>query len=449
MSRQHDFTEGNILRQLIIFSGPIILADFLQTSYQIIDSLWVGNLLGARALGAVSVSSVIIFTVLSFVIGLNSATLAILSQQKGRGDEGGLKRYLNAFVIILFILVLLLSFGGIIFTNLFLHLLGTPESIFADAKLYLQINFIGMLFLVGYNFISAVLRSLGDSQTPLRFVTIAVILKIFVDPLFISGFNWGIAGAAYATIFCQGVAFLYGIIYVIYKKAAPFTIPHLPQWQEVRVILHVGLPSGLQMAVISAGLAAIMSVVTSFGPVVVGGYGAANRIDSLILLPAMALGTAVSSMAGQNIGIGNWRRVQSIAKYGLLYNFFVMLTIGVVVFICAEILVKMFIRDEAAVAFATTYLRIMVFCFPFLGINFVLNGVVRASGAMYQILILNIISFWVLRYPLTALFAHLFGENGIAIGIGTSFVISSIIAALYYHYGKWREKDLFQDAQEG
>src|SRR5690625_3973762 len=108
MSRQYDFTEGNIWRQLVLFSGPIILTDLLQVSYQIVDSLWIGNLLGANSLGAVAVSGTIIFTVLSFVIGINNATLAILSQQKGLKDEAGLKRYLNAFVVILSTLVVIL-----------------------------------------------------------------------------------------------------------------------------------------------------------------------------------------------------------------------------------------------------------------------------------------------------------------------------------------------------
>src|SRR5690625_2602710 len=108
MSKQHDFTQGNIWRHLIVFSSPIIATDLLQTSYQIVDSLWIGNLLGANALGAVAVSSALIFTVLSFVIGLNNATLTILSQQKGRGDADGLKRYLNAFVVILSVFVVIL-----------------------------------------------------------------------------------------------------------------------------------------------------------------------------------------------------------------------------------------------------------------------------------------------------------------------------------------------------
>lgn len=443
MSKQHDFTEGNILKQVIIFSGPIMLTNLLQTSYQVVDSLWIGNLLGAHALGAVTVSSAIIFTVLSLVLGLNNAALAILSQQKGLKDEDGMKRYLNAFVVILTVMAVVLSIAGFIFAEALLNILGTPQDMMASAKSYLQINFVGMLFLFGYNFISTVLRALGDSRTPLRFVLIAVVLNIVLDPLFIAGFKLGIDGAAYATIIAQGVAFVYGIVHVLRHKLAPFSLPSLPTRQEVGLILNLGIPSGLQMAVISAGSAAIMSVVTTFGGNVVGGFGAAQRLDSILMLPASALGTAVSSMAGQNIGTRNWKRVSKITKNTLLYNFAMMAFIGIFIVLFAEYAVRLFIEEDDAVEFATTYLRILAFCFPFLGINFILNGVVRAAGAMYQILVLNIISFWALRYPLTALFANLYGEIGIAIGMGTSFIISSVFASLYYRYGKWREKELF------
>lgn len=445
MKKQHDFTQGNILKQLIVFSGPIMLTSLLQTSYQFADSLWVGNLLGANALGAVAVSSTIIFTVLSFVIGLNNATLTILSQQKGRDNETGLKKYLNAFVVILTVLSVALGVVGFIFTEQFLQLLGTPESMMTAAKSYLQINFLGMLFLFGYNFISTVLRSLGDSKTPLRFVMIAVALNIVLDPLFIAGFNMGVEGAAYATVISQGIAFLYGIIFVLHRKLAPFSLPTLPTRQEVGLILNLGIPSGLQMAVISAGVAAIMSVVTGFGDDVVAGFSAAQRLDSLLMLPAHALGTSVSSMAGQNIGVRDWPRVKRIAKYGVLYNFSVMLIVGIIVVFFAEYGVRLFIQEEEAVEFGTKYLRIIALCYPFLGINFILNGVVRASGAMYQILALNIISFWVLRYPLTALFANLFEDTGIAVGMGGSFLVSSLIAYLYYRFGKWRKKELFAE----
>ncbi len=443
MVKQYDFTKGSIFKQLVFFSGPIILANLLQASYQIVDSLWVGNLLGANALGAVSISGAIIFTVLAFVIGLNNAALTILSQQKGKDNEEQLKSYLNAFVVILTVLAITFSLLGFVFSEQLLGLLGTPDDLLEMAKGYLRINFIGMLFLFGYNFISTVLRAIGDSKSPLMFVAIAVALNTVLDPLFIAGFNLGVEGAAYATIIAQGTSFLFGLIMVLRNKLVPFSLPSVPKWAEVKLILHLGIPAGLQMGVISAGSAAIMSVVTSFGGAVVGGFGAAQRLDSIIMLPAQALGQSVTSMAGQNIGVGNWQRVSQITKHGLRYNFLCMISLGLMVFIFAEHAVTLFIQEPAAVEFATTYLRIMAFSFPFLGINFILNGIVRAAGAMYQVLVLNIISFWILRYPLTYLFSNLYDEIGIAIGLGASFMISSILAAAYYRYGRWREKELF------
>ncbi|GAA0603893.1 MATE family efflux transporter [Virgibacillus siamensis] len=443
VKKQHNFTEGNIFKQLLIFSGPLMLTNLLQTSYQFADSLWVGNLLGANALGAVAIASTIIFTVLSFVLGLNNAALTILSQQKGKENESGLKRYLNAFVVILTILALALSAFGFVLAEQLLHLLGTPENMLHEAKTYLQINFLGILFLFGYNFISTVLRALGDSRTPLRFVMIAVLLNILLNPLFIAGMNFGINGAAYATIVAQGTAFLYGVIYVLSKKLAPFRFPTIPSKQEVKLILNLGIPAGLQMAVISAGSAAIMSVVTIFGSSVVAGFGAAQRLDKILMLPAHALGTAVNSMAGQNIGVHDWERVKKIAKYGVLYNFSIMLLIGLIVILFAEYGIRMFIGEAEAVSFGTTYLQIVALCYPFLGINFILNGIVRASGAMYQVLVLNIISFWVLRFPLSYVFSIWFGDTGIPLGMGASFLLSSFASFMYFRFGKWREKQLF------
>lgn len=205
-----DFTSGALLKQLVTFSGPIMVANLLQASYQLVDNLWVGNLLGAQALGAVAISSTLIFTVLSFVIGMNNAALTILSQQRGRRDEAGLKRYLNAFVVILFAGSLVLGAAGFFLSDLLLQVMGTPGEILASAREYLQITFLGMVFLFGYNFISTVLRAMGDSKTPMRFVTLAVILNAVLDPVFIHTFGWGIRGAAVATVVSQGAAFVYG-----------------------------------------------------------------------------------------------------------------------------------------------------------------------------------------------------------------------------------------------
>lgn len=444
--RGHDFTQGSTLRQLVAFSAPIMAANLLQTSFQFVDSLWIGNLLGADALAAVAVSAVIVFTALSFVIGMNNAALTILSQQRGRSDERGLERYLNAFVVTLLLLSVVLGALGYAFSGSLLGLLGTPESIVAPAQDYLRITFLGIPFLFGYNFLSTVLRAVGDSRTPMRFVLVAVLLNVVLDPLFIYTLGLGVRGAAVATVLSQGIAFGYGLRYVTRRRLVPFRRPTLPAWAEVRTILRLGIPAGLQMSVISAGSAAITGVVTGFGPAVLAGYGAAQRIDSLIMLPAQALGISVSSMAGQNIGTGSWDRVGRISRVAVVYNLAIMTAVALIVVALARPAVSLFVREPEALEFGTEYLRIVALCYPFLGINFVLNGVVRAAGAMYQVLVLNIVSFWVLRFPLTSLFAGLFGESGIALGMGASFIVSSAIAFLYYRFGRWRETILFAES---
>lgn len=443
-SSKNDFTTGPILKPLIIFSAPIMLANLLQTSFQIVDSLWVGNILGAEALGAVAIATTILVTILSFILGLNNAALTILSQQHGRKDDEGLKRYLNAFIVIMTVMSVVFAVIGYIFAESLLGIIGTPDAILDMTASYLQISLLGMFFLFGYNFINTVFRALGDSKTPLRIVFIAVTLNAVLSPLFMIVFDLGIQGAALATVGSQTIAFLYSVYLAVKRKLVPFKMPSIPARYEVGLILKLGIPAGLQMGVIHAGIAAILSVVTQFGADSVAGFSAAQRLDSLIMLPAMALGTAVNAMAGQNIGIQQWSRVKQIARYAALYNFGLMLSIAAVVIIFAEAGIRMFIQDEAAVEFGTNYLRIVALCYPFLGLNFVLNGIVRASGAMYQVLILNIISFWILRYPLSALFASYFGEIGVGMGMGVSFIISSIFAYLYYKFGKWREKELFK-----
>lgn len=442
--RRDDFTTGPIGKQLITFSFPILLTNLLQTSYQFIDSLWVGNLLGAHALGAVAISSTVIFTVLSFIIGINNATLTILSQLKGRDDQTELKNYVNAFIAILGSLSILFGLFGFIFSENILRLLGTPKDMIGLAKSYLQIHFLGILFLFGYNFISTVFRALGNSKTPLRFVFIAVILNAVLDPLLISGVGWGIHGAAIATVIAQGTAFLYGLALSLKHRMIPFSRLKIPTKEEVMLILSQGIPSGLQSMVISAGSAAIMSVITSLGSHVVSGYGAAQRLTSLIMLPAQALGTAVNSMTGQNIAVGKWKRVHRITLYATLLNLSAMVTLAIIVYFVAESAIRLFIQDAESVRFGTNYLRVVGFFLPFLGFNFVWNGTVRASGAAFQVLMLNIISFWVLRFPLTWVFSHLYGERGVAMGLSTSFVISSIFAFSYYMFGKWKQKELFE-----
>ena len=441
-----NFTEGPIARQLGTFALPIVISSLLQVSIQLINGLWVGNLLGSDAFGAVTVGTILMMVVLAFVMGVNQATLTVFAQLRGRGDQGAMRAYLSAFVIILGLLAVAISSLGFVFAEALLVLLNTPDTIMDEARVYLQINFAGTFLVLGYNFVSTVLRAFGDSRTPLYFVLLATVLITLLSPLFIGVFGWGIAGAAGAIIAAQGGAFLYSLVHLARKFPGHGFRLQLPRWAQVQTILRLGIPSGAQMVVIHAGTTVILSLVNSLGADAVAGFGAAQRLDNLILLPAVALGTAITAMAGQNIGAQQWPRIARITRAGLLYTTSIMLLLASILFVWAEPLIRMFIQDEASVAFGTRYLQTIAFFYPFIGLNFVFNSVVRGAGAMFQVLALNIISLWVLRVPLAYWATSVYGDAGVALGIGLSFMLSAGFSFGYYRWGRWRHKRLFSGA---
>ncbi|NLB58806.1 MAG: MATE family efflux transporter, partial [Gammaproteobacteria bacterium] len=286
----NDFTHGSIPRKLVVFALPILAANVLQGSMQLVNVLWVGNLLGSQALAAVTVAHAVLMLVLAFVLGLNNATLTIFAQLRGSGDAGRTDAYLGAFVILLLGLSALVGIGGWLASGWLLAALDTPPEVVAQAQAFLRINFAGTVFLVGYNFIGTLLRAFGNSRTPLYFVVVATVLAGVLAPLLIEGVGMGVAGAAWAMVLAQGAAFVYSLVFLARRPAEyPFRL-RLPGLAEFRTILELGVPSGVQMVVIYAGTAVILSLVNSFGGQVVAGFGAAQRLDSIVLLPAVALG---------------------------------------------------------------------------------------------------------------------------------------------------------------
>lgn len=438
-----DFTKGSIARKLLVFSFPIMLTNLLQAATHLINSLWVGNLLDSTAFAAITVGTMVMTLVLAFVIGINNATLTIFAQLRGRKDENATRSYLSTFVIILLLLSAAIGAFGFVFADSILKLLKTPEAVSDSASIYLRINFVGTFLLVGYNFIGTVLRAFGDSKTPFYFVLMATILTAILNPLFIIVFQLDIAGAAVAIVAAQATAFLYSLVYLSRRYPNHGFRLQAPKTEEVRTILRLGIPSGIQMIVIYAGMTTILALVNTLGKDAVAGFGAAQRLDSIILLPALALGTAVNAMAAQNIGANKWDRVWRTSRIGLLYNTVVTLIIATGLFLWAEPLIKLFIRDEGSVAFGTSYLKTIAFFYPFIGLNFIYNGIVRGSGAMFQVLVLNIISLWVLRIPLAYMATSIYGDTGVALGIGISFFFSFLFSFGYYRWGGWRNKALF------
>lgn len=371
-SSRADFTVGSIPRKLMLFSLPILAANLLQASMQLVNGLWVGNLLGSDAFAAVTIATTVLQVVLAFVLGLNNATLTIFAQLRGAEDREGIDAALGAFVIILGGLSVLLGAAGFLHADWLLALLNTPDAVMGPARDYLRINLAGTLALVGYNFIGSMLRGFGDSRTPLYFVLMATILAALMVPAATRWLGLGVAGAAWAMVLAQAAAFAYSLFHLARRPGVHAPRPRMPRLEHVRAVLELGIPSGVQMIVIYAGLTVLLSLVNSFGEGVVAGFGAAQRLDSIVLLPGVALGMAVNAMVAQNIGANRWDRVGQVTRTGVVFNLAAMAVIAA--------------------------------------------GLVLAARL---------------------------GEDGIALGIGLSFLLSSLFSAAYYRWGGWRSKRLF------
>ena len=329
-----DLTTGNVSKLIFQFTLPMLIGNVFQQSYNIVDSIIVGNYLGKAALAAVGASFPIIFILISLVIGIASGMNIIIAQYFGAGDIKRVRRTIDTMFTFIFAASTLVTVVGIYFSEDMLRLTRLPEPLIPTATIYLQVYFAGVIFLFGFNAISAVLRGLGDSKTPLYFLIFSTLSNIVLVLLFVIIFKWGIAGAASATVIAEGLAFIIGAWYL--NKTHPiinlsWRKPDF-DWEILRQGVRIGLPSGIQQTLFSLGMMAIMWIVNSFGTNVIAAFSVAGRIESLAVMPAMNFSMALATFTGQNIGANKSSRIKEGLKATLIMSSIVAFTISVLVF---------------------------------------------------------------------------------------------------------------------
>jgi len=321
-TKMNDLTEGNVSKLIFQFTLPMLIGNVFQQSYNIVDSIIVGNYLGKAALAAVGASFPIIFILISLVIGIASGMNIIIAQYFGAGDITRVRRTIDTMFIFIFAASTLVTVVGIYFSEDMLRLTRLPEALIPTATIYLQVYFAGIIFLFGFNATSAVLRGLGDSKTPLYFLIFSSLLNIVLVLLFVVIFNWGIAGAASATVVAEGLTFILGAWYL--NRTHPiinlsWRKPEL-DWEIMRQGIRIGLPSGIQSTLFSLGMMAIMWIVNSFGTNVIAAFSVAGRIESLAVIPAMNFSMALATFTGQNIGANKISRLREGLKATLIMS---------------------------------------------------------------------------------------------------------------------------------
>ena len=443
-----DLTEGNIPRHLIRFSIPMLLGNLLQALYNTVDSIWVGRFVGPEALGAVSISFPIIFALVALVMGITMATTTMVAQYAGAKQYDMVRKTINNSILVLILSGLFLTGIGLWLHVPILRLINAPEAILPMASSYLSIFLGGMIFMFGYNVLGAILRGLGDSRTPLKFLFVATVVNIVLDPFLIIGIGpfpqMGVAGAALATVISQGVATVLALNY-LNKKDHLVAI----RWRELkydaqltRTTVRIGLPAGIQQTVVALGGLAVSSMINSFGPLVVAAYGAAMRLDQFAFMPSMSIGLAVSSLVGQNMGAGREDRVRETVRWGSLITTGITGIMTLVAVFRPQILLVLFTTNAEVIANGSQYLRIVGLSYIPFALMFVITGALRGAGDTIPTMAISITTLWLVRIPLARYLSSLpnLGVQGIWMAIAISSTTGMILARLYYATGRWKNK---------
>ncbi len=437
-----DMTKGNITRHLVSFTLPLLAGNLFQQLYNLVDSAIVGRFVGRDALGAVGSVGSLNFLFFSLCIGLSSGIGILVSQFFGAGREKDVKTSIAQAFYVTMASGLLMSLLGVLLAKpILLYLMKTPEANYKYALTYMMIV-CGFTFVVAvYNTISAILRSLGDSKTPLIFLVVASVINIGLDLLFVVVFKWGVAGAAFATVISQAVSAVGSILYGVKVN------PYLKLTREdfkinpaiIRREVSMGLPLAAQSSTIAISCVVLQGVVNRFGSVVMAAYTASNRVEQLVQQPFNSLGLAMSTFAGQNYGAGKKDRIFKASRSGtIMIAAFSAIMISVMYLLGTQI-VGIFITDSEVQAIGAAGLRFTSICYIFLGFIYVMRGLLNGVGDVTFSMINGFMEV-AGRIGFAFILIYLFKMNHMAAWYtnGLTWSLVGIISIVRFYTGKWK-----------
>ncbi len=441
-------TEGSILRSLVSIAFPIILANILQTTYQLVDTFWLGRL-GANAVAAVSISFPILFLVLALGGGLTLAGTVLVAQYKGAGDQKMLNYTSSQTVILVFFISILLAIFGYYAAGPMMRLIGAGPEVYSDSVTYFQISSIGFVFLFMFFVFQSLMRGIGNVIFPMFIVLGTVLLNLVLDPLFIFGYGpvpaYGVGGAAVASIFTQAISASVGIA-ILFRGKMGIRI-HLnemkPDFKSIKRLFELGLPASLDQSTRAGAMTVMVMLVTGFGSEVVAAYGVGARILALVIIPALGFSIATTSLVGQNIGANQLARAEAIGNMSSKIAFFGLTGIGMVFFFFAEPITAFFVpNNPQVIEDGALFIKIIAPSFGLLGVQQVMNGVFNGAGFTKASMFLSIFSLWIIRFPLAFMLSQKtsLGYAGIYWAFPASNLVAAIGGFIYYKMGYWKER---------
>ena len=438
-----DMTEGVIWRQLVAFALPLFVGNIFQQLYNTVDSVVVGNFVGAEALGAVTSTIPVVFTLIGLSIGLTMGASIVISQYFGAKDTENLRRAIHTAVVATVLLSLFLSVVGFLTTPALLRFMNTPTSIMPEAVKYLQIYSAGLIGLMLYNMGSAILRAVGDSLRPLFFLILSSVLNIVLDLLFVICFEAGVAGVAWATILSQLLSGL-----VIFRLLFRSRECHSMTWREMRMdrhilgrIIRLGLPSGVQMAITSFSNVFVQAYINAYGAASTSGWGIYSRIDAFVFLPIQSMGMSITTFVGQNTGARRPDRIQQGVRSCMFLSTGITLALAAALYAWAPRIVSLFNKDLDVLRYGVLFLQLNI-PFDFLNVVYViLSSALRGAGDAKTPMLIMLGSFVLFRQIYLVIASRLTSSiYPIALSYPAGWLLCAALMILYVKRSGWERK---------
>ncbi len=443
-----DLTKGKEGVQILNFAIPMLIGNVFQQLYNVVDSIVVGKYIGSVALAAVGASFPILFTMSAMIGGVTIGGSVLVSQYFGAKENHKVKITSDTLQIFLLVSSVILSLLFFAISRPLFVLLGIPPEVLPHAVRYFDVIILTTTVPTFAVFgMAAILRGVGNSKTPVYFVVLSLVLNMVLDIIFVLVFGWGILGVAWATAIATVVSWVALWYHLNSKEDAiiRFNLNYKKwqfNWENFRISLKIGLPSGIQQTLVGLGSLALLSIVSPFGVAVLAAYTAAGRVDMFVSMPAMNLAAALSSFVGQNLGAGRLDRVKQGLRSTLLYSTAICLTLTLVVVFFGGEIMRLFTdlnseHHADIVSIGKEYLVIVTSFYIVFSTMFVINGVTRGAGATFIPMLITTLSLWIIRVPLAWLLSRYMGPSGIWWSIPIGWSAGLIGAYLYYRSGKW------------
>jgi putative MATE family efflux protein len=432
----------------LVFLVPLMVSNILQSASQTFASIFLGRLIGVNALAAVSAVFPVVFLLFSFLIGIASGSTVLIGQAYGARDEHRVKKVAGTVLGATMAFAFFIAAFGAIVSPWMLKALGTPHEILATSDMYTRILFLGAPVMFPYLVYTTFLRGTGDSQTPLWFLALNTVLSIFFTPMLIRGWfglpQLGVLSSAISNIMSQSISFG-ALLLVLWRTRHPLRFDAemardmICDLRILWTVIRIGVPTGLQVIMVSLAEVAVISFVNRYGPHATAAYGAVNQVVSYVQFPAMSIGIAASIFGAQCIGARRSDKLGSVIRSAVALNYVIG---GVLIVLCytfAWIVLGWFITDTDTLNIAHGLLFITLWSYLLFGNSSVLSGVMRSSGTVLVPTLNGILGIWLVEVPAAFILMHYFGLKGIWMGYPL-YYLAALIAQFTYYELSWKKK---------